>query len=298
MPETRQRTLGVIAVAVCAILWGTIGPIVQLFPDGNEFQYSLFRNVTGTIILWIIIAASKTRTRYSKEDIFPIVVAGFGAAGFMPLYMLGFERTGVAVASVVSIGLAPIFVGIISWLLYKNAPGKIWALGTFLGVVGVAALNWPSGDAKINLAGFGFSALAAFSYSWQAIGMSKLSKRHNAFQTVAPTFAIASLVQIPLNIGRSFEFLTEPILLLGSLYAGIATLAVAYSLFAYGVGRIGPANAVTVGLLEPITAAAMGVTLLGEKIAPIGFVGIVLVLVGLVIVGRPPKADARILVEP
>ena len=287
----KQRTLGIIAVAGGAILWGTVGPIVQLFPDGNEFQFSLFRNVTGTIILWSIIAFSKVKTRYTKQDIFPIAVAGLGAAGFMPFYMLSFQRTGVAVASVVSIGLAPIFVGLISWFFYKNAPGKIWAVGTILGVVGVAALNWPSADSTINLAGFGFAALAAFSYSWQAIGMGKLAKRHNAFQTVAPTFAVASIVQVPLNIGLSFEFLAEPALLLGALYGGVATLAIAYSLFAYGVGRIGPANAVTVGLLEPITAATMGVTLLGEKISTIGFIGIILVLIGLFIVSRPPKVS-------
>jgi DME family drug/metabolite transporter len=87
----------------------------------------------------------------------------------------------------------------------------------------------------------------------------------------------------------SYEFLADPILFLGAMYGAIATLALAYSLFAYGVHRIGPANAVTVGLMEPITAAALGVTILNEDISLLGFLGIILVLIGLFIVGRPEK---------
>jgi DME family drug/metabolite transporter len=284
-----QKTLGALAVGTGAILWGTIGPVISLFPDGNSFQYSAFRSAAGSLILWLIIAFSKVKTRYSRADIKPILIAGLGSGGFLPLFALGFERTGVAVASVVAIGLAPIFVGILTWIFYKKRPGKTWAVGTFLGVAGITALNWPGSDASINFAGIGFAALAAFSYSWQAIGMSQLAKRHNAFQTVAPAFTVASFIQVPLTFGMSYEFLTEPILLLGAIYGAIATLALAYSLFAYGVHRIGPANAVTVGLMEPVTAATLGVTLLNESISTLGFFGILLVLIGLFIVGRPSK---------
>ena len=70
------------------------------------------------------------------------------------------------------------------------------------------------------------------------------------------------------------------------MYGAIATLALAYSLFAFGVGRIGPAAAVTVGLLEPITAATLGVIVLGESLNFLGVFGIFFVLTGLLIVGR------------
>lgn len=291
MPSQRERTLGVIAVGIGAMFWGTIGPVIQLFPDGVSFQYSAFRSLFGSAILWFVIVLSKNRTRYSRQDVKSILLAGLGSGGFLPFFSLGFERTGVAVASVVAIGLAPIFVGLISWALSKKSPGKTWVVGTTFGIVGITALNWPGEDARVNFAGFVFAALAAFSYSWQAIGMSDLSKRHGPFQTVAPAFTVASLIQIPLTFGKSYEFLSDPKLLVGAVYGAIATLALAYSLFAYGVSRIGPANAVTVGLLEPITAATLGVTVLGERINFLGFTGIIMVLIGLFIVGRPQKTS-------
>jgi DME family drug/metabolite transporter len=284
-----HKTLGALAVGAGAVLWGTIGPVISLFPDGVSFQYSAFRSAVGSLILWLIVGFSRNKTRYTREDIKPILIAGLGSGGFLPFFAMGFERTGVAVASVIAIGLAPIFVGIISWLLYKKSPGRTWAIGTALGIAGITALNWPGSDAVVNLAGITFAALAAFSYSWQAIGMSQLSKRHSPFQTVAPAFTVASLIQVPLTFGKSYEFLTDPLLLVGAIYGAIATLALAYSLFAFGVHRIGPANAVTVGLMEPITAAALGVTILNEKITSLGFLGIALVLIGLFIVGRPVK---------
>jgi DME family drug/metabolite transporter len=74
------------------ILWGTIGPVFSLFPEGVPFQYSAF-------------------------------------------------RSGIAVASVIAIGLAPIFVGIISWIIYKKQPGRSWLIGKVLGVSGITALN-------------------------------------------------------------------------------------------------------------------------------------------------------------
>jgi drug/metabolite transporter (DMT)-like permease len=128
-----KNTLGALAVGTGAILWGTIGPVFSLFPEGVSFQYSAF-------------------------------------------------RSGVAVASVIAIGLAPIFVGIISWIIYKKQPGRSWLIGTVLGVSGITALDWPGSDTAINFAGIGFAALAAFAYSWQAIGMSELSKRHSPFR--------------------------------------------------------------------------------------------------------------------
>ena len=286
-----KNTLGALAVGTGAILWGTIGPVISLFPEGVSFQYSAFRSAAGSLILWLIVVFSSTKTRYTRKDIKPIFVAGLGSGGFLPFFALGFERTGVAVASVVAIGLAPIFVGIISWMLYKKQPGRSWLIGTILGIAGITALNWPDRDSAIDVAGIGFAALAAFSYSWQAIGMSELSKRHNPFQVVAPAFTIASLIQLPLTFGRSYEFIANPLLLLGAIYGAIATLALAYSLFAYGVHRIGPANAVTVGLMEPITAAVLGVTILEEQISLLGFLGICLVLIGIFIVGRPRKSE-------
>ena len=272
-----------------------MGPVVRLFPEGTEFQYSLIRNVTGTTALWLLVLFSKNKKRYTKQDIVPILVAGTGAALFFPLFILAFQLTGVGVAAVVSIGVAPIFVGLIAWMALKQPPGKQWAIGTLIAVTGVVALNWPSGDNTVNVLGIGFALAAAFGYSLQATGMGMISRNHTPFQCVAPMFTIGTLFQAPLSYGKDFTFLQDPVLLLGALYGGIVTVALAYAFFIYGIARIGAATAVTVGLMEPLTASILGVVLLGETVSAIGIVGSVLILTGLVVVSRPPKTSQNML---
>jgi len=291
------RTLGIFAVALGTILWGTVGPVVKLFPEGTAFQYSLVRNLSGTTALWLFVLLSKNKKRYTKQDIVPILVSGTGAALFFPLYIKAFQLTGVGVAAVVSIGVAPIFVGLIAWMALKQPPGKQWAIGTLIAVTGVVALNWPSGNNTVNVLGIGFALAAAFGYSLQATGMGMISKRHTPFQCVAPMFTIGTIFQAPLSYGKDFTFLQDPVLLMGALYGGIVTVALAYAFFIYGIARIGAATAVTVGLMEPLTASILGVILFSETVSTIGIVGSVLILAGLVVVSRPPKSDSRIELE-
>jgi DME family drug/metabolite transporter len=288
------RALGISAVALGTIIWGTVGPVVRLFPEGTEFQYSLIRNLTGVSALWLFVLFSKDKRRYTKQDIVPILVGGIGATLFFPFFILAFQLTGVGVAAVVSIGVAPIFVGLIAWIALKQPPGKQWAIGTVIAVAGVVALNWPSGDNTVSFLGVAFAMAAAFGYSMQATGMGMISKRHTPFQSVAPMFTIGTILQAPLSYGRDFSFLQDPVLLLGVLYGGIVTVAVAYAFFIYGISRIGAATAVTVGLMEPLTASILGIVLLGETVSAIGIVGSVLILAGLVVVSRPPKEPAQL----
>ena len=287
------RILGISAVALGTIIWGTVGPVVRLFPEGTEFQYSLVRNLTGVSALWLFVLFSKDKRRYTKQDIVPILVGGIGATLFFPFFILAFQLTGVGVAAVVSIGVAPIFVGLIAWIALKQPPGKQWAYGTLVAVTGVVALNWPSGDNTVSFLGVAFAMAAAFGYSMQATGMGMISKRHTPFQCVAPMFTIGTILQAPLSYGRDFSFLQDPVLLMGVLYGGIVTVAVAYAFFIYGIARIGAATAVTVGLMEPLTASILGVVLLGETVSAVGLIGSVLILAGLVVVSRPPKEVSR-----
>ena len=289
------RTLGIFAVALGTIIWGTVGPVVKLFPEGTEFQYSLVRNLTGTTALWLFVLLSKNKKRYTKQDIAPILVGGTGAALFFPLFILAFQLTGVGVAAVVSIGVAPIFVGLIAWIALRQPPGKQWAIGTVVAVAGVVALNWPSGNNTVSFLGVAFAMAAALGYSLQATGMGMISKRHTPFQCVAPMFTIGTIFQAPLSYGKDFSFLQDPVLLLGALYGGIVTVALAYAFFIYGIARIGAATAVTVGLMEPLTASILGVAFLEEKVSAVGIAGSILILTGLVIVSRPPREPSQLI---
>ena len=71
-----------------------------------------------------------------------------------------------------------------------------------------------------------------------------------------------------------------------ALYLGIVATGLAYVLFGYGLRRLTSATAVTLVLAEPLTAALLAAVVLDEVIPWVGWVGVGVVLVGLVAVGR------------
>lgn len=292
------RALGILAVALATGIWGTVAPVIKMFPDGTAMQYTLMRNVIGISFLWIIVAFSKNKRRYTKKDIFPVLLGGFGVAAFMPMFSQGFLRAGVAVAAVLAIGLAPVFTGLLAWVFHRHVPTRNWVIGTGFAIAGLVGLSWPTEAVPVDVLGVLFASGAAFAYSFQATGVRMISDRHSPFQSVAPVFTVGTILQSPLSLGGDFSFLQEPKFIAGVVYGGLFTVAIAYGLFTFGMTRIGTATAVTVGLMEPVTAAAMGVLLLGETIALIGYIGIAFMLVGLIIVSRPRGASATVLLEP
>jgi DME family drug/metabolite transporter len=75
-------------------------------------------------------------------------------------------------------------------------------------------------------------------------------------------------------------------------YLAVVTLAVAYLLFGLALRRISAAEASTLSLAEPATAALLGVVVLGETLAPGGWLGLALLGAGLVLASWGSRAGA------
>lgn len=67
------------------------------------------------------------------------------------------------------------------------------------------------------------------------------------------------------------------------LWLGIATVAVAYVLFTWGLQGLTAATAATLTLGEPLTASILGVSVLGERLSILAIVGLVVLATGLVL---------------
>jgi DME family drug/metabolite transporter len=65
------------------------------------------------------------------------------------------------------------------------------------------------------------------------------------------------------------------------LYLGVVPTAAAYVVFGAGLRRMTATTAGVATLLEPLTAAALGVLLFGERLGTVGWVGAALLLAAL-----------------
>jgi DME family drug/metabolite transporter len=81
-------------------------------------------------------------------------------------------------------------------------------------------------------------------------------------------------------------------------YLAIGPMFVAYLLFGIGLRTVRSSSATTVTLLEPVVATLLAVLVVGERLEPVGWAGLVLVFAGLAILvtarHQPKSGDATL----
>jgi DME family drug/metabolite transporter len=85
-----------------------------------------------------------------------------------------------------------------------------------------------------------------------------------------------------------------------SLWLGLATITLAYTLFTWGLQRLTAATAATLTLAEPLTAAVLGIAVLGERLSPAEIGGLVVLGAGLLVLAwgsRAPRDPQPFAVE-
>ena len=69
------------------------------------------------------------------------------------------------------------------------------------------------------------------------------------------------------------------------LWLGLVATTVAYLLFGIGLRELQPGHIATLNLFEPAVATLLGVLVLGETLGAVGWIGCLLVLAALALLG-------------
>jgi len=275
------------ATATAAVLWGTVGPLATQYPAGGQYGFAFVRNAIGALVL-VLLAARHRRAaeRWTRRDVVPLATGAVGVATYQPLYFHALDRTGVGVATFVAIGLAPVATGVLWWLVGRRAPGGAWWTATAVACAGVAVLSTGGGGVHLSGVGLLLAAGATFAYTLQAAAIGMLSPRHGGARSVAAIFALGAVLMVPGVRAGELSWVATPSLALGAVYAGLGTLAAGYALFAFGVDRLGSPAAVTISLLEPVAAAALGAACLGERVTALSVLAFAVILAGVLLAVR------------
>ena len=102
---------------------------------------------------------------------------------------------------------------------------------------------------------------------------------------MARLFGLGAVLLLPVLIVAGPGKVWTPGGVAMAVFLGVVPTAVAYVLFARGLRHLSAAEVSTLTLAEPVTAAALGAVVLGERPGPLGLSGIALVLAGLVALG-------------
>lgn len=289
----KERIIGIWLILAAAVLWGTTGTAQAFSPAGFDPKViGALRLVVGGVAL-LILALSRRELGKIKDWNKPLV---FWAAAFTALYQLCFfaavSRTGVVVGTIVGIGSAPVAGGLLGRLFCGDSLSRRWYLATLLAVCGCVMLSLNSGAVRIDLLGILLAIGAGASYAIYSLMIKGLLKDHTPNAVMALVVCGGAMLLSPALVNTDVNWLMQPRAIAVVLHLGIATMALSYWLFARGLKRVQLATTITLSLAEPMTAAILGIVVLGEQLTPNAFTGICLIFTGLVaLIARRPNPN-------
>ena len=273
-------------------LIGTIGTAAELGADSlSGFATGAWRGVIGATGLLVV---STVRGEAPWRYRLPVRWVALGALGVVASQLLFFEamaRTGVAVGTLVAIGVGPLMAGLIDWMAYRQRPDRRWLVGVGLALIGVALLS--GGAAEVVWSGVALAVLAGSGIPCQGFAAQQLMRDRPLLTTMATVLTAGSVVMLPTAL-RSWESAFDSIESASTvLYLGLVTVTLAHSLWGAGLKRLSLSVAVVIGMLEPAVAATLAITVLGEP-ATVGLIaGICLVIAGVAVTSLSKTAGRR-----
>ncbi|ULB11644.1 DMT family transporter [Cereibacter azotoformans] len=108
----------------------------------------------------------------------------------------------------------------------------------------------------------------------------------------ASTFLVAAIVTAPVLALVPVAWAADLRAWPAPLFLGAITTGLAYALFTRGLARLTTSTAVTLSLIEPLTAWLLAILVVGEPVTAQRFLGAMLIFGGLAIVSLAPNRGA------
>lgn len=305
--------LHVAAILAAAVLFGTTGTSQALGPAGTTpLSVGVMRMViggTGLAVLAFGLARAharrrpaQIRPRLTARPVLLMLLTGLCLAVYQPLFFLGTARNGVAVSTVIALGAAPVLAGLLEWALTRRLPSGAWIAATALATTGVVLLGvGGGGTGGTDPVGVLGAVGAGASFAVIANAQRRLlDAGWDAFTVVGAMGAGSAAVSALALPVVDVSWLAAPRGLTMALWLGLGTISVAYVLFTWGLQGVSAATAATLTLGEPLTAAILGLTVLGEHLSTLAAVGLVVLAAGLALLAwgsRRPRDPGPFAVE-
>ena len=278
-----SQRISYLVVLFGAILWGTTGTAQTFMPQTiHPLAVGASRLAVGGFSLLMILLILR-KIDFRNWPWRSTLYAAISMAVFQYLFFSSVRLTGVAIGTVVAIGSAPVFSGMIEWLLVKRRPTRVWVMATALAIIGCALLFLHTDGIIVNPIGVGMSLGAGLLFAFYTLVNKEVLAKVDTVPAVAVIFSMSAMMLLPFL----FLFETEGLLtgrgISVVLYLGIATTSVAYILFSAGLKRIPSSSAVTLSLAEPLTAAILSVIVVGERLNATSWMGVALLLGGILV---------------
>ena len=286
----KKDTLGIIYVLIAGMLWGTMGIFVNYFDSVGLGSIDIagvrvfFASIL--VVLFILIKNPKL-LRIKPGDIWCFI--GSGLISLMIFTICYFRTIVLSSMSVAAVLLytSPVFVIVLSFIIFKEKITKIKALSCIVCVAGSAFVSGIIGsDTKISLIAFLLGISSGFAYALYSIFSRFALEKHYASITITAytfifaTVGLAFFADIPTI---SASILTKQSNCVIMLFTGLITAVLPYLFYTMGLEKIESGKAAVVAAIEPVVAVILGGIIFRDELSVIQYFGIFLVIASIAI---------------
>jgi drug/metabolite transporter, DME family len=292
---------GAIAILAGAAAWGSTGTAAHFAPAGaGSASIGAARIVLGGTLLFALAVGTGDRRHTvgrllsaGRASRLALLAAAATIGGYQLCFFTAVRITGVAIGTVVAIGSAPVFTGLLSRLTGGPPLERSWMLATAAAVAGCTVLVTGGRAAGADPAGVTLALAAGLCYAIYAVAAARLiSGGQPEAAVMGVLFGGAAVLLFPVLAASSPGWLLSGRGIAVTVYLGVVTTVIAYLLYGRGLRTVAAPVAVTLGLAEPVVAAILGLVVLGERLTAAETTGLVLVALALgtlAAAGRPAK---------
>ncbi|AUX77338.1 DMT superfamily inner membrane transporter protein [Sinorhizobium fredii] len=283
------------SLAMAALLMGGVAiagsPIFVRLSEVGPMATAFWRVALALIPLlawsWLAKDTGADRRPERLSDYALLVLPGVFLAIDLGAWHLSLTMTSVANATLLA-NLAPVFVTLASWALFRSPVSRIFLAGLVTAVAGVVVLKGgPGALGGGDLIGDGIAIVAAMFYAGYILAVGQLRSRFGTNRIMIWSTASAAVCTLPMAV------LAEPALLPPTGFGWAILFGLAFVSHAggqvaitYALAFLAPAFSSLTLLVQPVVAAVLAWVLLSEPVGVMQATGGAIVLIGILIARR------------
>jgi drug/metabolite transporter, DME family len=304
VPAQIDLRRGALPLLLVSTLWGMGGLVSTLAPApaSTSAVAAAAMMLGGGLMFGCRPGARRLlRTRDRREQLL-LVLGAVTVLAYHQFFFPAVRQIGVAEATVIALGGAPVFAGLLGQAVDRTPPTARWLCCAPVAVVGCTLLVAGHGsDAGLGpgvhsqVIGVVLALVPGLAFAATSTTAARLiSSGHSSADVMGAMFGGAAALSAPVLAFTGVRWLADPRGLGAVLFLGLVSNCLGYILFGRALRHTSAAVATTLTLSEGAVGTLLGVAVRGEQLAPIAWCGLVLLAAALLVLCAPARTGRSV----
>lgn len=275
-------------LVAAGVLWGTgglAGAVLATTADLHPLAVAAYRLLLGgafaVLFLAVAVAGGLRPLPRTRSAARRLLVAGSLLALFQACFFAAVALTSVSIATMTTIGSAPVFVAVATAVTDRRRPTRTAVGSIVAAVLGLCLLTWSpqgAGGRWALVAGLACALASGAGFATLTLVTRRAVPGLDPLRTTAFGCLVGGVLLSPFALwfGMALPVRFDVVAVAG--YLGAVPTALAYAAYFRGLKLASPVLAALSALLEPLTATLLAVLLLDDRLGVAGWCGAALLV--------------------